>query len=196
MKSSAAHELGYRDLTKDYPLALRYIFRESIWWCVGLSVILLLLFIGVSSSAFIDTVMDPEVFRIVQQKKAVIALGVGAVLIVKLFYSFLIRATYRYCLEGKRLRISRGLLFREEASLPLLPLTELYIRYNLWDMIFGLRNLYIALPAERVAKIAELRGLSTRTAVELQRYLTRVIASVSENPNSDISIRVASAVAS
>jgi hypothetical protein len=94
---------------------------------------------------------------------------------VRIGYALWYRRCYQYRIERGRLLISRGVIQKEEALLPLMPLTELYIRRSWVDLLFGLSNVYIAVILERAQKIGEVRGLRHKDALRVRDEILRVI---------------------
>ena len=67
--------------------------------------------------------------------------------------------------------VSRGIIFRNKGSLPLLPIAELYVRQNLVDFIFGLFEVHIVVPVDATRKFLMIDGLNKKNANALQEFL-------------------------
>jgi membrane protein YdbS with pleckstrin-like domain len=174
-QSALGFENNSVELSDQFKTPIRAIFRENFWLIGGVC-----LFIVFGALLGNEDLHQEELgwylnLNIVIFKNKLVLLVLTAILCCKLSYAFLYRQTFRYYLEGNRLKISRGILFREEASLPLIPLTEIYIKRNLLDTIFNLSNLYVALAAERVRGIAEIRGLDGDQAPHVRSAILQVI---------------------
>ncbi len=168
------------DLKKKYPIANRFVLRASFWWmliCVGSAAVLWLLYLHYLSSEQV-----PLLASDLALKKLVIVAGTLVVFLVRTVYLLLFRWTYAYALHNKRLIVSRGVILREEASIPLTLLTELYLKRSWLDLLFGLNNLYIASPLERIKQIALIEGLSSATARALKSYLVGQLPVAAQSP--------------
>ena len=154
-----------------YPQPLRLLIRDSFSWVV-LAAALLALIWAVSHGTIGVAGLNAD--QLVA-KKVIFLLGVIAVIAARFCYTFLYRRSYKYGIVRGRLHIVRGVILKEEALLPLMPLTELYLRRNWLDLIFGLANLHIAVALERAAKIAEIRGLRAQDAVQLREHILDLI---------------------
>ena len=162
------------NLKHSYPLPLRMVIRESFWWIViGAALAALLLLFNYTEAHFSGFINIQEVAF----KKAALLLGVVLVLLGRISYGLVYRATYSYSINRGRLTIGRGILFREEASLALIPLTEIYIKRSWIDMLFGLSNVYIAVVLERSQKIGEIRGLRKEHAQRIRDLILDEIES-------------------
>lgn len=167
-----------------YPQPLRLLIRDSFSWVVLAAALV------VSIWALSDGAVSVGGLNVEQlvAKKMIFLLGVAAVLLVRCCYTFLYRSSYRYEIVRGRLRIVRGVLLQEEAMLPLMPLTELYIRRSWLDYFFGLANLHIAVALERAARIGEIRGLRARDAIQLREHILDLIeAAQRPEPRTDSS---------
>ncbi len=166
-----------------YPQPLRVLIRENLPW-IALGVALSLMIWAISGGG-----LDVHWINAQQlvAKKLVFLAAVLAVIAVRLCYTFLYRASYRYEVFRGRLHIVRGVLLKEEALLPLMPMTELYIRRNWLDLLFGLANLHIAVALERASKIAEIRGLRFRDAVQLRENILDLIEAEQKRVAADAS---------
>lgn len=168
------------DLKQKYPIANRFVLRRSFWWlliCVGTAVMLWLAYVH-----YFSLEQVPLTASDLALKKIVVIAGTFAVFLVRTAYLLLFRWTYVYALNNNRLIVSRGVILREEASIPLTNLTELYLKRSWLDFLFGLNNLYIASPLERIQRIALIEGLSSGTARALKSYLAGRLQSAIKSP--------------
>jgi membrane protein YdbS with pleckstrin-like domain len=159
------------NLKNQYPQPRRVVLRDSFWWLVtGAALALAIVFLLDGS-----TRLGPNDVELLMFKKSVLLAGVVAVLIVRMSYDLLFRWTYQYGIERGRLQIRRGVVLKEEALLPLMPLTELYVKRSWLDLLFGLSNVYVAVILERAQKIGEIRGLRHKDAQKVRDEILRVI---------------------
>ena len=154
-----------------YPQPLRLLVRDSFSW-VTLAVVQLTLIWSLSEGWVGAWGFGAEQLVV---KKIIFLAAVVGVISVRFCYTFLYRAAYRYEITRGRLRIVRGVLLKEEALLPLMPMTEIYIRRNWLDLLFGLANIHVAVALERAAKIGEIRGLRLRDAHRLREHILDLI---------------------
>lgn len=92
--------------------------------------------------------------------------------LLKFILSEVARYAHRYETDGFRLVISRGILFKSEGSLPLLPVSEIFVRRNLADFFFGLYEVHVATPVNATKAFGLIRGLSYENAHGLQEFLS------------------------
>lgn len=166
------------NLKQLYPQPRRVILRDSFWW-LALGAALTLAIVSLMDGATLPALLDAELLML---KKSALLTGVIGVLIVRMTYGLLYRATYQYRIERGRLQIIRGVILKEEALLPLMPLTELYVKRSWLDLFFGLSNVYAAVILERAQKIGEIRGLRHRDALKVRDEILRVIESQQQLP--------------
>lgn len=176
------------NLSERFPVSWRYVIRKSWFWIMAFG----LTGLGYIVLIALEQVEDPrgrgaEVLTVLLlEKKSILLVGLGLVLFFRLGYSILYRMTLRYSIANNRLRVRRGVVLREEASLPLLPLTELFLKPSLPDLILGLRNLYISTPLERVARFANIEGLRTEDARRLKSFIERSITQISDSKDASL----------
>ena len=154
-----------------YPQPLRLLIRDSFAWVVLAAALFALIWAVLHGTIDLGGLNADQLIA----KKLIFLLGVVAVIIARFCYTFLYRRSYKYGIVRGRLHIVRGVVLKEEALLPLMPLTELYLRRNWLDLLFGLSNLHIAVALERAAKIAEIRGLRAPDAVQLREHILDLI---------------------
>ena len=153
------------DLYQQYPIALRFSFRKSCGWAVLaiLSLCSFLWFHGVSGLGEMDetiTGIHFTVFRV-----AIIAL------IISIGYWELYRRNFSYRIEGFRLMIERGILFKVYASVPLLPVADILVRRNFADMLFGVYNVTLLIPVNAGDHLCTIPGLTRDASFGLREYL-------------------------
>ncbi len=84
----------------------------------------------------------------------------------------LFRLSYDVKIDGFRLFISRGFFIREQGSLPILPISEIYIRRSFLDMLFGLSNVQLLTALDKSERFACIEGLPVRRARALTQFLS------------------------
>lgn len=159
------------NLKSIYPQPLRVIVRDSFSW-VLLAAVQVWLIWSLSEGWISEWGFGTEQLI---AKKILFLAAVLAVISIRFCYTYLYRAAYRYEITRGRLRIVRGVLVKEEALLPLMPMTEFYIRRNWLDLLFGLANIHVAVALERAVRIGEIRGLRLRDAHRLREHLLDLI---------------------
>lgn len=163
-------KVGYHkthDLRESFPISRLYAFRKTMaWFAVGFALLLLTAF--ASKSHYFAGLSRTAILRA--------ELIIIAVLMVKCIYAELYRRTFYYGLEGFRIMISRGVLIREKASLPLLPATEIYVHRNIVDMILGLCNVDIYTPVGATRQFARIEALSVVDAERLQKIIGETLS--------------------
>jgi membrane protein YdbS with pleckstrin-like domain len=155
------------DLYQQYPIALRFSIRKSYGWAV-LAILSLCSFIwfhGVSGLSEMDETMTRihfTVFRV-----AIIAL------MISIGYWELYRRNFSYRIEGFRLLIERGILFKVYASVPLLPVADILVRRNFADILFGVYNVSLLIPVNAGDHLCTIPGLTRDASFGLREYLAQ-----------------------
>ena len=166
-----AVHLGYRtkvDLRANYPISPRYALRKSIGWITAC--------LTVSAVAGAITYLKlGEASYVLHSYALPVLASALAFVAVKYAHAVLYRMTFYYGLEGFRLIISRGILVRQVGSLPILPVSEIYIHRNLLDMLFGVANVDIYTPMETTRRFARIECLAPKTAEELREFLGELL---------------------
>jgi len=129
-----------------------------------------------SSLGEIDPHVEPayaseEIVDDVDYLWAVLALGVFAIMLVKLIYQFLYHLRFKYWLEEGQLFMRRGVLLRDTIVVPLMRTTEIELKRSWSDYLFGLADLVLATPAVSSRGVPEIFGLKHSTALKLQVFL-------------------------
>lgn len=155
------------DLYQQYPIALRFSLRKSYGWALLaiLSLCSFLWFHGVSGLSEMEETMPRihfTVFRV-----AIIAL------MISIGYWELYRRNFSYRIEGFRLLIERGILFKVYASVPLLPVADILVRRNFADILFGVYNVSLLIPVNAGEHLCTIPGLTRESSFGLREYLAQ-----------------------
>ena len=165
--------LGYRtklDLRERFPASPRYALRKAIWW----------VFACIVAVAFYRiTERNPEMVEslphaITDFGRVVIGAAV-TVLVLKLIYAEIYRRTFYYGLDGFRIIISRGIFLPQVGSLPLLPVSEVYISRDFGDLLCHVCHIDLYTPMDNTRRFARVEGLAPSTAMKLQEFLSELL---------------------
>ena len=166
-----ALSLSYRtkvDLRSSFPISRRYALRKTLGWLTAFAVT-----IGVVAAlSYVEFNYLPQKLH---SSVLPVLVGTGAIIAAKYAHAELYRATFYYGLEGFRLIISRGIVVSQIGSLPILPVSEVYIHRNLLDMLFGVANVDIYTPMETTRCFARIECLAPSTAKALQEFLDELL---------------------
>jgi uncharacterized membrane protein YdbT with pleckstrin-like domain len=158
-------KVGYHKkvaLKEVFPISPRYALRKSLGWaCVLVPFILLC-----TLSSF-DAQLGTLERSIISWAQA----GAIALLVLNYLRADLYRRSFNYEMEGLRFVVSRGVLIKTVGSLPLLPISEIYIQRSFPDILCGLANLDIFTPMDQTRKFARIEALSPADAHRLQTFL-------------------------
>ena len=166
-------QLGYRtkvDLRAKFPISYRYALRKTISMIFVL-VIVALLYRLVSLNAN----LLGERFQLANMTGWGALLVASIVAAVKYIHAELYRRTFYYGLEGFRLVVSRGILVPQVGSLPLLPVSEIYIHRDFGDVLCHVCCVDLYTPMDDTRRFARIEGLSPRMAKELQTFLGQLL---------------------
>lgn len=108
----------------------------------------------------------------VQALIAIAARGTLVWSLVAYVYTIYYRKTTRYCLDGFRLILSRGVFKRYTASVFLSGSVQVYVRRTFRDTLFGLYRVRIIAPLSPNDKVTEFRGYTKKTAYALHDWIT------------------------
>jgi membrane protein YdbS with pleckstrin-like domain len=153
------------ELSVIYPQSLRFSLRKSFWWLVSAvaSFVLFPLFYGWSALGEMNPGVEQLHFLVVR------------ILLIAFVASMCYWELYRWCFvyktAGFRLLISRGVCIKVQASLPLIPVTELVLRRSPLDVLWGLYVLDVVVPVESGEHLGTIEGLSRSSAFGLQQFL-------------------------
>jgi len=159
------------NLKQLYPQPSRVVIRDTFWWLL-LGVVLAFVIATLRGDVVLPGGLDREALIL---KKSALLFAVVIVIAGRITYGILYRATYQYSIHRGRLQIVRGVVVKEEALLPLLPITELYVKRGLIDLLFGLSSVYVAVILERAQRIGEIRGLRHGDAQRVRDEILRVM---------------------
>jgi len=153
------------DVSRLFPLSRLYALRKSgLWLCLAAAAALAWFLL--------------QRFAAAQSLLAAPNIGLYAAaaallpLLLSLTYHELYRLTYSAKIDGFRLVISRGVFFRERGSLPILPLSEIYIRRSFFDILLGLANVQVLTALDKTERFAAVEGLPAAHAEALQQFLS------------------------
>lgn len=158
-------EAGYNrthDLKGIFPISGRYTFRRSLALVSAFIALILVALVsavkGLFGAATINALWSG-------------VLLVAVALTLRCIYLELYRRSFYYGLDGYRLVISRGIVLKDKGSLPLLPVTEIYVKRGVIDMILGLSHLEVYTPIGATKQFARIECLTAESAELLQREL-------------------------
>lgn len=152
-------------LSKLFPVshlhAVKMVFPWILWVSIGWA--------GYAYFASVQGAWRPQTLPALMTLGALVL--ASGVVIVKLTYHELYRMTFGYEIDGLRLNLSRGIMLPVKGSLPLSPVTEVYVRRDALDVLLGLANLQIVVPLEATKRFALVEGLRYKDAVAFQTYM-------------------------
>ena len=103
--------------------------------------------------------------------------SVLALLVIAMVWKMLYEMAHLMALEyendGFRLVIRRGILYKKEASLPLLPVSEIYLERDFLDLLFGTYDLNVATPVGGSRALGAIHGLNKKNARGLEHFLAK-----------------------
>lgn len=166
-------KIGYRevvDLRQSFPVSWRYAFRKTIGFAAVLGAL-------VGGYWLLDRyhILPNSRLRAVQNFRYLILWGMVGAIAVKYIMAEAYRQCFYYGTEGFRLVISRGVMLKQRGSLPLLPVSEIYVQRNLLDMLLGLANVDVYTPMDQTRKFARVECLRTADANHLQDFLGKTL---------------------
>jgi membrane protein YdbS with pleckstrin-like domain len=169
-------------LSELFPLDLRFTIRKSVPWLVA-SAAGLLSFLVCYGWEALGTMETP-----LQQFHYAVVRITLVVLLARFIYWEIYRRSFSYKTEGFRLLIARGVFIKMYGSLPLLPVTELVLKRDPLDLMFGLYNLHVVVPAESGDHLGVIEGLNERSAFGLQRFLSEQLSTQTFVPDAALDV--------
>lgn len=155
------------NLKKIFPVSYRYVLQQS----AGTIAILILAatptlrLLGAKHVFFPET--SPEIF----------ATSVLSLLFLTVLWKIMYETAHLWALQyesdGFRFVIRRGILYKKEASLPLLPVSEIYVERDFLDLLFGTYDLNVATPVGGSKALGAIHGLNGKNARGLEHFLAR-----------------------
>jgi uncharacterized membrane protein YdbT with pleckstrin-like domain len=168
------------DLKQRFPRPWRFIVRENLHWLIVISILIIGITFLYHSAWAATNLPDALMLGLAKLKGKTAIVLVLTILFARLTYSFVDLYSMQYQLRGSRIYIRRGVFRKEESLLPLVQMTEVYVRKSLLDRLMGLANLYIASPVGK-SVIGEIRGLTARDAEWLAVLVTQAIDRLTNN---------------
>ena len=159
-------QLGSRvNLKMMFPVSFRYSLQQSVMLIAILAVALAasVKFIGLGGVVYPSTPAEILVAGCVH--------FLVLILVLKIVHEELKRHALQYETDGFRLVITRGILFKNEGSLPLLPVTEIFVKRDFLDFLFGLYELHVATPVNAARAFGLIEGLKYKDAHALEKFL-------------------------
>ena len=167
LKDVLLEEIGvekqdFVDLRAKYPLESVKPFKKTLAWApwVALLAIVGIVFFQLQSFA-LGTV-------------AVLVLAV-AILGLKLVYEFLYYQSYSYSSGNQVLRIGKGALGFNEVFLPYSRVQNLFVDNDIFDRMFGLRDVHLSSIGIQSAMEAHIDGVSPENAAGLKELLQNLV---------------------
>lgn len=154
-------------LSERFPIEISYSLKKSLPYliaCIALWVFYLTAYDFVGGVGE-ETFMQSFLFLVTRLSIVAFAL--------RLIYAELYRRSFTMTLEGYRLLITRGIVIKTQGSLPLLPVTEIYVRQDPLDVIFGHYQVHVLAAIDPTHEFGMIEGLSFEHATELQRLLSQ-----------------------
>lgn len=155
------------DIGSLFPLSHLFSLRRSFVWAIAAAGLWVLYHFS-RHHEFVNLGLDGTYVQLPE----LLAVGVTVILLARLIYYEIYRYTYRFSIDGFRFVISRGVLFRERGSLPILPVSEIYIRRNFADYLLGLADIQIVTPLDASHRFASIEGFPVGHAYALQQFLS------------------------
>ncbi len=165
------------NLRRHYPISIRLAFMRSFHWIIAFVILLVILLAidrivparsdGVTNDVFI--VLGTMVF------------GVAIILVaLKLVYEMLYFIMFAYRIEDQQLLVSKGVIWRSNATFPLFRLTDVYVERNPLELLFFISTLQVTTAASTAggASVGGIEGLPYTTAIALQKFITELAAAV------------------
>jgi membrane protein YdbS with pleckstrin-like domain len=154
------------DLAEKFHLEARYPFRKSFTLfigCVALWVFYIAIY-GFAGLGTIETYLQYW-FYLAVRLSLFVFLG-------RYLYWELYRRTYEYRSEGSRLLISKGVVVKLQGSIPLIPMTSIFVKRDPLDLLFGLYQIQVLSPVDSLNNLGCIEGLNRENVYALHRYLT------------------------
>ena len=184
------------DLKKRFPVSRWFVIKEMFPWLAGFVALLTLYGWNFEMSA--DAQSQPISKALFAGKYElpfaidqffIYGLAIGILIVVGVYYE-LQRYFFQYRIEGFRIILRKGILLRDEGSLPLLPIAEVFSRRGVLDLILGLYQVNIAVPVNSINSFACIDGLNKKNASLLIDFISAQLSrqvTVTEAPKNMVS---------
>ena len=159
------------------PVSHRFVIKEMFPWLAGFTVLILIYWLnfGIPIASGKSSMFSNALWREDSPLYADDLLLFGsafAVLTITWLYYELQRYFFQYRIEGFRIILRKGILLRDEGSLPLLPIAEVFSRRGVLDVLLGLYQVNVAVPVDSVKSFAQIDGLNSKNATSLIDFLS------------------------
>ncbi len=92
-----------------------------------------------------------------------------------LFYQTLFVKTYLFDIRERSLVIRRGVVCKQELSLPLIRITDVFLDQDIWGRLLGICDLHVSTPTTISGRRAHIVGIDVPGANALKEALLRLI---------------------
>lgn len=156
-------------LRERYPLESRKPLKKTISGIVPF--LFVMLFLGIFSFSFLNA-----------GKADLSGLGVGTIvsisvgilvvfLILKYIYEMFYLKYYSYDLAGKNLMIKKGVFSRNEITLPINRLQDVYVDQDILDRIMGLYDVHVSSATIISGNLSHIDGLDKKNSEEVKNLI-------------------------
>ncbi len=166
------------DLKKRFPVSRWLVVKEMFPWLAGFTALFILYSWSFDTSTGAQNQLASKVsftskyqeFFVVDQL-ILYGTAIFVLTIVGIYYE-LQRYFFQYRIEGFRIILRKGIILRDEGSLPLLPIAEVFSRRGVLDFILGLYQVNIAVPVNSINSFACIDGLNKKNASLLIDFIS------------------------
>ena len=157
------------DLRELFPICGRYPLRQTLPWLAAFLVLAgVYLYLATATDFFADN-------SFLQRKKLLILAVLLAAVLSKYIYAYLYGRFLEYRIDGYRLVVSRGVIFKTVGSVPISHFCEAYVKRDLLDLLTGLYQFQLLLSVDPSKQFVSLHGFTKESALAFQALITRLV---------------------
>ena len=149
------------------PLCFRKVIKKDFWG------ILIIIIMGLIASPFVLNYVEMNSAQTGSSERGdLIWAGWVAILLLMLIwrcgYQLIYYWRYFYDMDGKEIRIRKGVIAQQEVTLPFAKVTDVYVDQDMLDVLLGLYDVHISTPTAQSGSMAHIDGVSSRGATVLR----------------------------
>lgn len=156
------------DLKKKFPLSKRNWFKQTFNW-LAFGVVFLL------ASIWLFKTRNYYQGNSLSLNLLLINLAGLIIFLIKLIYIILYDWTIKYRIEDYSFMISKGVILKQQAVLPFAQITDLFVKRDFLDLIFGLYRFEIHSASDHEVGLGVIRGLSKKNADAMRRAMRQAL---------------------
>ena len=140
-------------------------------------ILIFLFFYAIVYMAFMNSSIsaDSSNLKLFSLNSPWLLIAIFAVMVLKYIYEVFYMKYYFYDLEGKTLAIKKGVFSKNEISLPVNRIQDVYVDQDILDRIFGLYDVHVSSATNDSAFLSHIDGINKINSEKLKGLLLQAV---------------------